>query len=267
MINMKKVIAVILAMVLALSCTALAFADDADTKVSTLTCPICGKVCGKADNQDAIDRYNTCLDGHRNADGYFQCQVCGKKYDNPDAYVACNKSHDAENTTYTCETCGAKFSNKTDYNDHVKTHYNNVNYHWTTYVGMTLPELMDKFLSYVQVSGVINLVTELFWDLYNKVMSGSSEGDVAGAADKLDASILSLGLPEIQLTGCRDFINAIKQKIKDLYSGEVETEVEVEEVTYAEAPVETGSASAGIAAFAVISAAAAAAYVCSKKKA
>ena len=264
MINMKKVIAVILAMVLALSCTALAFAEDATT-VSTLVCPICGKIYGRADSSAAIEAYNTCLDGHRNANGYFQCLVCGKEYDNPDAYVACQKSHDLENTTYTCETCGAKFSTKAAFNDHLATHYNNVNYHWDKYVGLSLPDLMDKFMTYVQTSGIITLLQDLFWDLYNKIMNGSSEGDVAGAVDKLDASIGTLGLPEVQLTGCKDFINAIKQKIKNLYSGETETEVE--EVTYAEAPVETGSASAGIAAFAVISAAAAAAYVCSKKKA
>lgn len=267
---MKKVIAVILAMILALSCTAVAFAAETTTTASsTLTCPICGKVYGKADDATAVENYNKCIDSHRNADGYFECPVCHKKYDNPSAYVACMQSHDGENTTYTCATCGAVFANKADYNDHIATHFNNVNYHWSEYVGLTLPELMDKFLGYVQSSGIITLLQDLFWDLYNRVMDGTADTttdteDVAGATDNLDAAITKLNLPEVQLTGCKDFISAIKQKIKDLYAGESETVVE--ETTNAEAPVETGSATAGIAAFAVISAAAAAAYVCSKKK-
>ena len=60
-------------------------------------------------------------------------------------------------------------------------------------------------------------------------------------------------------------MTAIKQKIKDFYAHD--EAVVAEEVTCAEAPVETGSATAGIAVFAAITAAAAVAYVCSKKKA
>ena len=265
MITMKKVIAVILAMVLALSVSAIAFADDdTSSTVSTLTCPVCGRIY--TNTTAGAQQYNNCLDSHRDADGYLVCQTCGKKYEDPSSYVKCLNSH-IELATYTCETCGAKFSDQDAYNTHVATHYSDTNYHWDKYVGLTLPELMDKFVSYIQSSGIMDVIIDLFYDLYNLVMNGiTSQQDaanVAGAADNLDAALNGIDFDNGIIANIRAFINAVKQKIKDLYAHEVETVP----ATETEAPVDTGSATAGIAAFAVITAAAAAAYVCSKKKA
>lgn len=261
MITMKKLIAVILAMVLALSVSSIAFAEDAT--VGTLTCPVCGKIY--INSTAGAEQYNKCLDGHRDAEGYFVCQTCGKKYEDPQSYVACLKQH-LEKGDFVCATCGAKFYSQDAYNSHVATHFNNTDYRWTQYVNLTLPELMDKFFSYLQASGVLQVLTDLFYDLYNLIMNGITSArdaeDVAGAADRLDSALDGLGIDNGIIAGIREFINAVRQKIKNFYASFVETVP----ATETEAPVDTGSATAGIAAFAVITAAAAAAYVVSSKK-
>lgn len=279
---MKKVIAVILALVLALSVSAIAFAEDTteSSTIPTINCPICGKRFLNYDTE--IPAYNEHLDSHKTwekdavtgeMNGYYVCQECGRKFENPDAYVADLNSH-IRNDEYVCNICDARFKDKEAYNAHLQTHYNVVDHKWSQYVKLSLPELMDKFFGYMQTSGVMTTILDLFWDLYNRVMeyivngtagSGAGEAEVAGAVDKLDLAIGKLSLPEVKLTGIKDFMTAIKQKIKDFYAHD--EAVVAEEVTCAEAPVETGSATAGIAVFAAITAAAAAAYVCSKKKA
>jgi DNA-directed RNA polymerase subunit RPC12/RpoP len=261
MITMKKVIAVLLAMILAFSFSALAFAEDTTTAAPDYTCPICGHKCN---NESEM---NDCINSHRDAKGYLVCPTCGKEYLNIQNYLACENSHIVL-AEYTCATCGAVFTDQEAYNDHLATHYNNVNHHWTEYVGLTLPQLLDQFMGYVQASGVEQLLIDIAYQLYEAIMSyiqgTGTTAEVAGATDKLDNAIASVNIDLPILTQIKEFINAIKQKIKNLYAGEAETVVEV---TDAEAPVDTGSATAGIAAFAVIAAAAAAAYVCSKKKA
>ncbi len=274
---MKKVIAVILALVLALSVSAIAFAEDDTTAApAAKVCPVCKKEFSDSDS------YNEHLDSHKTfetdaitgeTNGYYVCQECGRKYENPEAYVACLNSH-IRNDEYVCKICDARFKDKEAYNTHLATHYNVVDHKWSQYVKLSLPELFDKFFGYMQSSGATSTILDLFWDLYNRVMefivngtagSGAGEAEVAGAVDKLDLAIGKLSLPEVKLTGIKDFMTAIKQKIKDFYAHD--EAVVAEEVTCAEAPVETGSATAGIAVFAAITAAAAAAYVCSKKKA
>ncbi len=275
---MKKVIAVILALVLALSVSAIAFAEGEDTTAQARACPVCGMLFDAGD----ISGYNEHLEDHKTSmvdnnnmgsNGYYVCQECGRKYENPQAYIACLQSH-IRNDEYVCKICDARFKSEEAYNKHLETHYNVVDHRWNQYVKLSLPELMDKFFGYMQTSGVMTTILDLFWDLYNRVMefivngtagSGAGEAEVAGAVDKLDLAIGKLSLPEVKLTGIKDFMTAIKQKIKDFYAHD--EAVVAEEVTCAEAPVETGSATAGIAVFAAITAAAAAAYVCSKKKA
>lgn len=87
-----------------------------------------------------------------------------------------------------------------------------------------------------------------------------SEADVKGAVADLEASLADVkeGAAKDKLAS---LINGLKAKIKALYAGEKATDV-----TEVETPADTGSASVGIAVFAAVSVAAAAAYVCTKKK-
>jgi len=63
--------------------------------------------------------------------------------------------------------------------------------------------------------------------------------------------------------GFDGLLDDLKSSIKDLYAGEIGT---LPETTAAQETAPTGSSAVGIAAFAALSVAAAAAYVCTKKK-
>lgn len=87
-----------------------------------------------------------------------------------------------------------------------------------------------------------------------------SEADVKGAVADLETALADVKDGEAK-SKLADLINGLKAKIKALYAGEKATDV-----TEVETPADTGSASVGIAVFAAVSVAAAAAYVCTKKK-
>ncbi len=89
------------------------------------------------------------------------------------------------------------------------------------------------------------------------------ENDVLGAVADLEGALGNLSIGSDLFSYVKNLINTLKQKIKDFYCHETETVVEE---TEAEAPVDTGSTSIGIVAFAAVSVAAAAAYVCTRKK-
>ena len=129
----------------------------------------------------------------------------------------------------------------------------------------------------VSVMGILDMLVDIIkasfsqWDAIESVVirlvdfienigtAAVSEADVNGAVADLEAALAGAEIP-----GVSDLLNALKQKIKDLYAGEVATTVEA--TTVAEEIVDTGSSSVGIAVFAAVSVAAAAAYVCTKKK-
>ena len=128
----------------------------------------------------------------------------------------------------------------------------------------------------VSVMGILDMLVDIIkasfsqWDAIESVVirlvdfienigtAAVSEADVKGAVADLEAALAGAEIP-----GVSDLLNALKQKIKDLYAGEVATTVE--ETTVAEEIVDTGSSSVGIAVFAAVSVAATAAYVCTKK--
>ena len=111
-----------------------------------------------------------------------------------------------------------------------------------------------------QIEGIINQIKEFIASF-----TGGEAANVLGIVDELEAKIGSFTLASDILSYVKGLITSLKQKIKDLYAGNRETVVEE---TVAEAPSDTGSSSvAGIAAFAAVSVAAAAAYVCTKKRA
>lgn len=131
--------------------------------------------------------------------------------------------------------------------------------------GLTIKGILDLIVdvakaSMTQWDAIETIVTKILDLVQNMGNALISEADVNGAVEDLEASLAEVkdGNAKSKLA---DLINALKAKIKALYAGEKATDVT--EVT---TPADTGSASVGIAVFAAVSVAAAAAYVCTKKK-
>lgn len=112
--------------------------------------------------------------------------------------------------------------------------------------------------SMTQWDEIESIVIRLVDFIENIGSAAVGEADVEGAVADLEAA-----LADIEIPGISDLLNSLKAKIKALYAGEVATTVE--ETTAKVDPPETGSSSVGIAVFAAVSVAAAAAYVCTKK--
>lgn len=211
---MKKTLAIVLALVLAFSMTAMAFAEDPTTTTAASTVAPVGGVPGSYDNN-----------------------VCPK--------------------------CGAKFAIEAEYNKHVAACTVGDPAPTKDYVDLTVKDVLNAIVELIKSSNtqwndIESVVTRLV-DLVENLLKGISvpEADVNGAIDDLKAKVGDSG----KLGGLLD---SLKAKIKSFYAGDKAT---TEATTAAEKPADTGSATAGIAAFAAISVAAAAAYVCTKKKA
>lgn len=211
---MKKTLAIVLALVLAFSMTAMAFAEDPTTTTAASTVAPVGGVPGSYDNN-----------------------VCPK--------------------------CGAKFAIEAEYNKHIASCTHGDPAPTKDYVDLTVKDVLNAIVELIKSSNtqwddIESVVTRLV-DLVENLLKGITvpEADVNGAIDDLKAKVGDSG----KLGGLLD---SLKAKIKSFYAGDKAT---TEATTAAEKPAETGSATAGIAAFAAISVAAAAAYVCTKKKA
>ena len=211
---MKKTLAIVLALVLAFSMTAMAFAEDPTTTTAASTVAPVGGVPGSYDNN-----------------------VCPK--------------------------CGAKFAIEAEYNKHVAACTVGDPAPTKDYVDPTVKDVLNAIVELIKSSNtqwddIESVVTRLV-DLVENLLKGITvpEADVNGAIDDLKAKVGNSGK-------LGDLLDSLKAKIKSFYAGDKAT---TEATTAAEKPAETGSATAGIAAFAAISVAAAAAYVCTKKKA
>ena len=211
---MKKTLAIVLALVLAFSMTAMAFAEDPTTTTAASTVAPVGGVPGSYDNN-----------------------VCPK--------------------------CGAKFAIEAEYNKHVASCTHGDPAPTKDYVDLTVKDVLNAIVELIKSSntqwGDIESVVTRLVDLVENLLKGIAvpEADVNGAIDDLKAKVGDSGK-------LGDLLDSLKAKIKSFYAGDKAT---TEATTAAEKPAETGSATAGIAAFAAISVAAAAAYVCTKKKA
>lgn len=214
MVQMKKTLAIVLALVLAFSMTAMAFAETTTTTTAASTVAPVGGVPGSYDNN-----------------------VCPK--------------------------CGAKFAIEAEYNKHVAACTVGDPAPTKDYVDLTVKDVLNAIVELIKSSNtqwddIESVVTRLV-DLVENLLKGITvpEADVNGAIDDLKAKVGNSGK-------LGDLLDSLKAKIKSFYAGDKAT---TEATTAAEKPAETGSATAGIAAFAAISVAAAAAYVCTKKKA
>ncbi len=225
---MKKVLALALALVMALSMSAMAFAEDDNTTTTAEATNAAGLVCPKCDHTFYIEaQYNAHL------------EICKVK---------------------TCTKCGEEFADEAAYNDHVQ---NCTVGETKDYINLDVKTILEMIIDLVKSSmtqwgDIESVIVRLVDFIENIGATAVGEAEVAGAVADLEAA-----LADVEIPGLSDLLNALKAKIKAMYAGEVATTVE--ETTATVEPVETGSSVAGIAAFAAISVAAAAAYVCTKK--
>lgn len=173
----------------------------------------------------------------------------------------------------TCGFCKSTFD--TDLDEHIA---NCPKAQTTTVAAEEKATGVDALLEGLTIKGILDLIVDIAkasmsqWDaietVVNKILDlingmGSalvSEADVNGAVEDLEASLATIKEGEAK-SKLANLINGLKAKIKALYAGEKATDV-----TEVQTPADTGSASVGIAVFAAVSVAAAAAYVCTKKK-
>lgn len=231
---MKKVLAIALALVMALSMSAMAFA------ALELKCNVCGST-GFA-NDEALKSHMDTVHPTTPAapeapeQAKEKCGICGSEFTNDDlrAHIALG-----------CD--GAKTTNAHDH-----------------YAALSIKDLLTMIIdlaksSMTQWGDIESIIIRLVDFVENMGTLAADKAEVLGAVEDLEAAFA-----DVKIAGLDDILNAIKSKIKAMYAGEKATTVV--ETTVAEEPADTGSSSvAGIAAFAAISVAAAAAYVCTKK--
>lgn len=168
-----------------------------------------------------------------------------------------------EEPVKTCPICGNEFIDAAAYNEHIEIC--DVDADGNDFVGidltvneiltMLIDLLKESFAHFDIIEGIIVRLVDFIENIGSAIVS---ESDVKGAVADLESA-----LADVKIPGVSDLLNALKQKIKDMYAGEVATTVEV--TTDIVPPSDTGSSSVGIAVFAAVSVAAAAAYVCTKK--
>lgn len=120
---MKKVLAVVLAMIIALSCAVMAFAEG-----ETYKCSFCGQSC--KDYEALCIHEDKCVNNPNTATTTFECQFCGQKLAD---YVplcthqeTCKKNPNSPNFVSDseywgkCPFCGDAFESATDYTDHIQ---------------------------------------------------------------------------------------------------------------------------------------------------
>ncbi|MBQ8764031.1 MAG: hypothetical protein IJZ07_08005 [Clostridia bacterium] len=241
---MKKVLALALALIMALSMSAMAFAAD-----EAYICPEC-----EADLANATE-LNTHMKSVHTETEPNVCPTCGKEFYIESEYNKHIQLHDK-----TCPKCNRAFADEAEYNAHIEKCTVGDE---KDYVDLTVKEILTMIIDIAKASmsqwdSIESVIVRLVDFLENIGTAAVSEADVKGAVADLESALAGIEVPAID-----ELLNALKQKIKDLYAGEVATTVEV--TTEVAPPAETGSSSVGIAVFAAVSVAAAAAYVCTKK--
>lgn len=268
---MKKAISLVLTLILAFSCLTMAFAAD------SYPCPFCDRTFGN--ETDLKDHKSVCSKNPANSTAKeYTCSTCGQVYTNVDKYNAHLAGHTttakAGDTTavYTCRYCNGRFYTTTAYEDHLKTCELRTNLNGQVmnyfYHDMGVSELFKDLLENVSLDNnrlsilapIIQRIIDFIENLINNFLLADEAG-VEGVSSDLSSIESKLAEWGFDVTGgkIKAILDSIKAKIKALYCGEAAT-------TACEATPETGSSSTGIAVFAAVSVAAAAAYVCTKKK-
>ncbi len=125
------------------------------------------------------------------------------------------------------------------------------------YIDLTVKDVLNAIVELAkagmtQWADVENVVIKIV-EFLDGLVKGTTSGKVDGLVAELEGILAGVEIP-----GMKDLINALKEKILSWYT----PDIFVTEPT--ETP-ETGSAPVGIAVFAAVSVAAAAAFVCTKK--
>jgi hypothetical protein len=198
----------------------------------------------------------------------FTCPTCNRKYDTLDEYNACIDKHIADSVeepkqvVHKCSTCGKIFEDIDAYNECVGSHFNNVNYHYDKYVGLTIPELLAELVNIFNKTGTMEATQTVVDKLFELTSKSIDEDTFSFTMSELEIEIGKLDLDGDCLSKIKGILDNIKSKL--LCNEDTKTEVEV---TEAEPPADTGSSvGLGIAVFAAVSVAAAAAYVTTSKK-
>lgn len=179
-----------------------------------------------------------------------QCPNCGRWFYSEKEY----NNHLTLCDVKVCEKCGEEFASEAEYNKHVA---NCTVGDTKDYVNLTVKDILEMIIDVAKSSmgqwdSIESVIIRLV-DFVENMGGLVSEADVNGVIAELEG---------FNIPGIDGLLDALKAKIKAMYAGETATTV-VE--TTAAKPAETGSASVGIAVFAAVSVAAAAAYVCTKK--
>ena len=232
---MKKVLALALALVMVLSMGVMGFAEDATAK--KIVCGFC-KSEGFAD-ADALEAHI-------------------EKY-----HPVTEAPEAAEPKLNTCPLCDEQFADEALYNAHIKDCKFTGKDQETVRIDLTVKEILNMIIdllksSMTQWGDIESIIIRIVDFVENMGGIAADKAAVLGAVEDLEAS-----LADVKIPGLDDLLNQLKAKIKAMYAGEKATTVE--ETTVVTPPADTGSSAAGIAAFAAISVAAAAAYVCTKK--
>ncbi len=224
---MKKLAAVILAVIIMSLNVVVAFAAD------VYTCPQCNR------KYTDIAEYNDCIDSHN------------------------TKADSSSEELHKCKTCGKLFTDTASYNECVGSHFNNVNYHYDKYVGLTVPELLAELVNIFNKTGTVDTVQTIIDKLFDLTYKAADKDDIFKAISDLELKIKDLDLD----CDCLSDINGLIESLKDKFGiDETEDSVTQVEATEAELPAATGSASVGVAAFAAMAVAVAAGFVSYKKK-
>ena len=188
------------------------------------------------------------------------------------------ESTTADSNKETCGICGSVMVGE-DLREHLATGCEGHNAtqapEYDAYVDLTVKDLLTMIIDLVKINAgqwdaIESVIIRLVDFIENMGKGLVAAAEVEGAVADLEAELANFSIP-----GVDELLNALKSKIKNMYAGEkattvveTTTETTTEETTTEAVVIEdTGSASVGIAAFAAISVAAAAAYVCTKKKA
>ena len=230
---MKKVLALALALVMAFSMSAIAFADGDETATATAAGDTSydnsGTIIGtQVNNQEVVTIIQTEVVSV--VEDHVFCGNCGSEFDSDEALLAHQEN---------CEPALMDV---------------------TAVIEDVVNAIVEIVKANTGMSGDIASVISKLMDFVAGLLDGilASESGVNGIVADLEALVAGF---DFEIPVLSDLINSLKNLIKDLYAGEIATLPTEPEET----PV-TGSSSVGIAVFAAVSVAAAAAYVCTKKK-